>query len=163
MQLTGLINTFSKELKLLIGTFLIVLSVGFYSGLTFVGETSSFSSQGIQENYLGNEDDEEAVEMKFKKNEKHMLSIIHSHILSMGMIFLIVGLLVATTNISPLLRKFLMIEPLLSVLFTFGGIYLLWKGFLWMKYIVIISGTLMVFSYTLSVLIVFIQLFKKRH
>jgi len=41
------IHTWAKELKLLIGTFLVVLSIGFFSGLSFVGETSSFSSNGI--------------------------------------------------------------------------------------------------------------------
>ena len=99
MELNGLIYTLSKEIKLLIGTFLVVLSVGFYSGLTFIEETSSFSSKGIQENYIGNENDENATEMKFKKNEKHMLSIIHSHILSMGLIFFTLALIVFSSPV----------------------------------------------------------------
>lgn len=160
MQLNGLLFTLPKEIKLLIGTFLIVLSVGFYSGLTFVGETSTFSSQGIQENYLGNENDEAAVEMKFKKNEKHMLSIIHSHILSMSVIFFLLSLILSITKLKAGIKKFLMIEPLLSVLLTFGGIYFLWKGILWMKYIVMISGILMTASFTISILIIYCQLFR---
>ena len=67
MKLNGLIETFPKELKLLIATFIIVLSVGFYTGLLFVGETSSANPDGIEEQYLGNEDDVEARVMKFKK------------------------------------------------------------------------------------------------
>jgi len=156
------IHTWAKELKLLIGTFLVVLSIGFFSGLSFVGETSSFSSNGIQENYLGNEDVEDAEEMKFKKRERHMLSVIHSHILSMSMIFFLVALLVFHVDFNTGFKKFLMIEPLVSVLTTFGGIYFLWKGMLWMKYIVMISGMLMTLSYTLSILLVFWALFKKR-
>ncbi|MFW2347766.1 MAG: hypothetical protein ACN4EF_04315, partial [Wenyingzhuangia sp.] len=91
MQIQGLIYTLPKELKLLVTTFLVVLSVGFYSGITFVENTSGFSTQGVQENYLGNESDEDSEVLKFKKNEKHMLNIIHSHILSMGVIFFLLG------------------------------------------------------------------------
>jgi len=156
------INTWAKELKLLVGTFLVVLSIGFFSGISFVGETSNYSSNGIQENYLGNEDDEEAEVMKFEKTEREMLSIVHSHILSMSMIFFLVALLVFHVEFNTAFKKFLMIEPLVSVMTTFGGLYFLWKGMLWMKYIVMISGILMTLSYTLSILLVFWALFKKR-
>ena len=84
MQLNGLIQTLPKELKLLIGTFIIVLSIGFYTGLLFVGETSSTSPNGIEEQYLGNETDEDTMVMKFKKSEKEMLSLVHNHVLSMS-------------------------------------------------------------------------------
>ena len=89
MKLNGLIYTLPKELKLLIGTFIIVLSIGFYTGLLFVGETSSANPNGIEEQYLGNETDdgEEAIVMKFKKSEKEMLTLVHSHLLSMSIIF----------------------------------------------------------------------------
>lgn len=154
-------HTWAKELKLLIGTFIVVLSIGFFSGLSFVGETSNFSSNGIQENYLGNEDAEDAEVMLFKKSDKQMLSIVHSHILSMSMIFFIVALLVYTIDFNSAFKKFLMIEPLISVMTTFGGLYFLWKGILWMKYIVMVSGMLMTLSYTLSILLIFWSLLKK--
>jgi len=157
------INTWAKELKLLVGTFLVVLSIGFFSGISFVGETSSYSSNGIQENYLGNEEDETAEVMKFEKTEREMLSIVHSHILSMSMIFFLVALLVFHVEFNTGFKKFLMIEPLVSVMTTFGGLYFLWKGMLWMKYIVMISGILMTLSYTLSILLVFWALLKKRN
>jgi hypothetical protein len=158
---TNYIHTWAKELKLLVGTFIVVLSIGFYSGLSFVGETSSFSSNGIQENYLGNEDNEEAEEMKFKKTDRHMLSVVHSHILSMSMIFFLVAVLVFYVDFNSALKKFLMIEPLVSVVTTFGGIYFLWKGLLWMKYIVMISGLLMTLSYSFSIILIFWGLTKK--
>ncbi|MEN8764348.1 hypothetical protein [Wenyingzhuangia sp.] len=161
MQIQGLIYTLPKELKLLVTTFLVVLSVGFYSGITFVENTSGFSTQGVQENYLGNESDEDSEVLKFKKNEKHMLNIIHSHILSMGVIFFLLGGLLSLTKINTTVKKFLMIEPLLSVLVTFTGIYLLWTGVLWMKYIVMFSGILMTASFSASILIVMIQMYKK--
>ena len=162
MQINGLIQTLPKELKLLIAAFLVVLSIGFFTGLLFVGETSSANPNGIEEQYLGNEFDEAATVMKFKKGEKEMLTLVHNHILSMAIIFLLVGLILSTTKLNKKLKLFLMIEPFVSVILTFGGIYLLWKGMLWMKYIVMFSGTLMTLTYSLSVLIILIQLFSNK-
>ncbi len=162
MQLNGLIYTFPKEIKLLIGVFIIVLSIGFYTGLLFVNETSSMSSTGIEENYIGNENVEDAQVMKFKKSDREMLSIVHSHILSMSLIFFLMGLILSTTSLSRPLKLFLMIEPFISVVLTFGGIYILWKGILWMKYVVMFSGTLMTLSFTIAMLIILSQLFRSK-
>ncbi|MGB1308493.1 MAG: hypothetical protein ACPG6B_06260 [Oceanihabitans sp.] len=158
MQLNGLIYTFPKELKLLIAAFLVVLSIGFFTGLLFVGETSSVQPNGIEEQYLGNETDEDAMVMKFKKSEKEMLTLVHNHILSMSVIFFLVGMLLSTTKLKRKLKLFLLLEPFVSVILTFGGLYLLWCGVLWMKYIVIFSGTLMTFTFALAVLIILYQL-----
>lgn len=158
MQINGMIETLSKEIKLLIVAFLVVLSIGFYTGLSFVNETSSVNPHGIQEQYLGNEAEEDSAVMKFKKSDKEMLSIAHSHILSMSIIFFLVGLILSITKLNYKLKLFLMIEPFFSVILTFGGIYLLWTGTLWMKYVVIFSGTLMTLSFSASVLIILVQL-----
>ena len=55
-----------------------------------------------------------------------------------------------------------MIEPFVSVLLTFGGLYLLWTGMLWMKYVVAFSGVLMTLTFTVSVGIILVQLFTKK-
>lgn len=161
MQLNGLILTLPRELKLLIGAFIIVLSIGFYTGLLFVGETSSANPNGIEEQYLGNEADEDAEVMLFKKSDQEMLTLVHNHILSMSIIFFLVGILVAITKLNKKLKLFLMIEPFLSVVLTFGGLYLLWSGLLWMKYIVMISGILMTLTFTFSIFVILKQLFQK--
>ena len=157
MELNGLIYTFPKPIKALLITFVIVLSVGFFTGLLFVKDTSSVNPQGIEEQYLGNESDEQATVMKFKKTEKQMLNIVHSHILSMALIFFLLGLILSTTQLNFKLKMVLMVEPFLSVLFTFGGLYLLWKGITWMKYVVMISGTLMTLSYSVTIVIILKQ------
>ncbi|UII78375.1 hypothetical protein [Flagellimonas sp. CMM7] len=139
-----------------------ITSIGFISAIRFVGVTTNNTPVGIEENYLGNEDDLKAQELKFAKSEKQILNIVHSHILSMGMLFFILAFLVATTPVHGLLRKFLLYEPLLSVLLTFGGIYFLWKKVLWMKYVIMVSGMLMTTSYVLSVAIICFWLLKKQ-
>lgn len=162
MKLSGLIYSFPKEVKAFIFVFLVVLSVGYFTGLMFVEETSSLSSKGIEYNYLGNENDELATEMKFRKSEREMLTLVHGHVLSMALIFFIVGAILSTTDINTKLKSFLLVEPLISIILTFGGIYFLWNGVLWAKYLVMISGTLMSLSYALSVLIIIYQLFQRK-
>ena len=163
MQLNGLLFSFPKEIKLLIGAFIIILSIGFFTGLLFVSETSSANPNGIEEQYLGNESDEDAKIMKFKKSDQEMLTLVHNHILSMSIIFFLVGLILSMTKLNRKLKLLLMIEPFASVLLTFGGIYLLWKGMVWMTYIVMFSGALMTLTYTLSVVIILYQLFNNRN
>ncbi|HUH28426.1 hypothetical protein [Gelidibacter sp.] len=159
MQLNGLMFSFPKEIKLLIAAFIIILSVGFYTGLLFVGNTSAAQPNGIEEQYLGNENDENATVMKFKKSEQEMLTLVHNHILSMSIIFFLVGLILSTTQLNRKLKLFLIIEPFLSVILTFGGLYLLWSGQLWMKYIVMFSGILMALTFTCAIAIILTQLF----
>ena len=161
MKLHGLIHTFPKQVKIFIAAFVLVLSVGYITGLLFVRQTESMAPAGIEENYLGNEDIDTAAVMKFKKGDREMLTIVHTHILSMSFIFFFLGGLVAITSLPKQLKGFLMIEPFFSILLTFGGIYFMWKGMLWMKYVVMISGILMTLVFAFGVLAVLIQLTKQ--
>ena len=161
MQFHGLIHTFSKYIKLFIAAFVIVLSIGYGTGLLFVTTTNSNNVNGVEENYLGNEEDENAAIMKFKKSDREMLTILHTHILSMSFIFFFIGGLVALTSLPKKIKSFLMVEPFLSIILTFGGIYLMWNGILWMKYIVMISGILMTGVFAVSALSILFQLFKR--
>ncbi|RMA58042.1 hypothetical protein [Ulvibacter antarcticus] len=159
MQLHGLIHSFPKHIKFFIAAFVVVLSIGYISGLLFVGQTESTNPDGIEENYLGNEEVEDVKVMKFEKGEREMLTIIHTHILSMSFIFFLLGGLLAISSLPLKLKSFLMIEPFVSIILTFGGIYFLWKGVGWMKYVVMISGTLMTAVFVIGAGAVLIQLF----
>jgi hypothetical protein len=155
----GFIAELSSELRWLVGIYLLISSIGFYSGISFVDHTTEGKPSGIIENYNGNEDNLEAEVMKFKKSEHEMYNILHTHFISMSILFLILSFLVYGIKASKKLIRFLMIEPLLSVLFTFGGIFLLWKGLPEMVYIVIISGVLMTLSYSFAVFLIYYNLF----
>jgi len=50
--------------------------------------TTEGNPTGIQENSMGNEDDLEAKELKLSRSEKQILNIVHSHMLTMSMLFL---------------------------------------------------------------------------
>ncbi|MEM9141340.1 MAG: hypothetical protein AAGA86_00040 [Bacteroidota bacterium] len=162
MDFKGKIRELPTTIKIVLGIYLVVTGIGFLSALQFVGVTTGNSTQGIVENYLGNEEDMKAEVMKFPKTERQILNIVHAHMLSMAMLFLVLALLVALTPLHGFFRNLLLYEPLISVLFTFGGIFFLWKGVLWMKYVVWISGALMTFSFVGSTLVVLYFLISKR-
>ena len=161
MDYDGLLLKLPSSIKWFIGTFVLVLSIGYGTGLLFVSQTTAISSSGLVENYMGNEEDQEADIMKFKKGEREMLTIVHTHILSMSFIFFLLGILVWMAKLPQRLKIFLTMEPLVSVILTFGGIYLMWSGLLWMKYVVILSGFLMTSTFGISVIIVLYQLIQK--
>ncbi|MCH1538596.1 hypothetical protein N9V61_04205 [Flavobacteriaceae bacterium] len=149
-----------KPVKFFLVAFLVALSVGYFTGINFVRVTESSTPKGVVENYNGNEDVPEATTMKFKKGKREMLTIIHTHILSISFIFFLLGILVWGTDQSIWLKSFLTIEPFISVLTTFGGIYMLWLGYSFFSYVVIFSGILMTLSYILGVLVVMKDLLK---
>ena len=162
MQFKGVIQQFPKEIKYLIVAFLVTLSIGFYGGISFVRTTTDANPNGIEERYLGNEADENATKMKFKKSEGEIMTTVHSHILSLSVIFFIVSLLLSTTNVNQKIKLFLMIEPFFSLVFTFGGIYFLWKEIHWMKYLIMFSGMLMTLTYTASIFLILKELFQTK-
>ncbi len=163
MELHGLLQTFPKYVKLFIASFVVVLSIGYSTGLLFVRQTQSVSPDGIEQNYLGNEDIENVKVMKFEKGAREMLTIIHTHILSMSFIFFFLGGLLAMTSIPKRWKVFLMIEPFFSILITFGGIYFMWMGVIWLKYIVMLSGVLMTLAYFVSAGVVLYECFKNKN
>ncbi|QXP73954.1 hypothetical protein RRF68_02110 [Tenacibaculum sp. HL-MS23] len=162
MQIHGLIHQFPKEIKLLILAFICTLSIGFFGGISFVRDTTNSNPTGIEERYLGNEDVEEATTMKFKKSAGEIKTTVHNHILSLSVIFFLLAVIVSTTSINKKLKLFLMIEPFISIICTFGGIYLMWTGITWMKYIIMISGLLMTLSFGTAVLMIFSQIISKK-
>lgn len=163
MEFHGLIHTFPKEVKAVIVAFIVTLSIGFYGGMNFVKSTTSMSSSGIETHYNGNEDDEDAEIMKFKKSKGEILTVVHNHILSLSVIFFLLAFLVSITSINKKLKYFLMVEPFFSLVLTFGGIYLLWSGIIWFKYVIVFSGVLMTLSFIASTLsITYDILFSKK-
>ena len=161
MQVHGKIHSFPKEIKALLAVFLVILSIGFYTGLTFVNETTAANPDGIESHYNGNEADENATVMQFKKSKREILTLVHNHIISLSIIFFLLSLILSTTSINKKLKHFLMFEPFASVLLTFGGIYFLWLDIGWMKYVIMISGMLMTLSFMAATILILLQLFKK--
>ncbi len=155
------LSNLPKDIKLLISSFLIVLTIGFLSGTKFLFYSNTTTPVGIEEHYNGNEFSDDQEVMKFKKSEKEILNIVHAHILSMSLIFLAIGYFLTKTDISNPLKNFLIVEPFVSIVLTFGGIYMLWLEISWFTYVIMISGILLHICYFLAVFLIFKELYKK--
>ena len=163
MEIKNSLGSMPLQFRIFVICFVLVLNLGFFTGFNFVRVTSSLNSQGIEQNYLGNEGDEEAMEMHFKKSEQEILTLIHNHILSLSLIFFILGGLLYMTNVPSKLKSILLFEPFLSLVLTFGGIYVLWRGVIWFKYVIMLSGMAMVLSLTMmSALVIWCCIFPNK-
>lgn len=157
----GLLQQFPKSAKWVTALFVIMMSYGFLGGVRFVEHTTDIDPEGIEQNYLGNEEEEEIEVMKYEKTKTEMLTMFHTHVMSLSMVFFLTGILVLMTDAPSGLKKTLAIEPLLSIFFTFGGLYWMWKGILWLRYVVFLSGILMTLCYLTGVILILWNLVKK--
>ena len=147
-----------SAMKGMLAAFIVVMLFGYSASFILLSDTTQLKPQGIEENY--NEDNEAADgPLKFKKSKYEMMSSIHSHAFTLAILFLILGFMIYFTGLSPIMKKVLMIEPLLSIILTFGSILLLWQGFHNFKYLALISGILMHSSFVVMQLIVVRELY----
>ena len=142
-----------KSLRLSLSVFLLALAFGYFSGLDMLKHTTDFKAEGIQENVLGNEFDEQADELHFKMSERELHGIIHSHVITLSLLFVVLSLMVYFTTLPAFFKSVLMIEPTLSLIVTFGGLWMMWHGITWVKYVIMISGILMHLSIVCMVLV----------
>ncbi|MFY0652639.1 MAG: hypothetical protein JXQ96_11425 [Cyclobacteriaceae bacterium] len=149
------IHNFPNYVKRMIFFFTLSMTVGYFTGFNFIYHTTELKPKGIEQNYNGNEEDEDAEVMMFKKPEKEILTTIHTHILSFSLIFIAMGGILLSVPMNQKIKSFLLVEPFISTIVTFGGIWLLWKGMLWMKYFVMLSGILLTLTFVLMAFYIF--------
>jgi hypothetical protein len=126
------LRSLPASLRQLLVAFLLAAAAGFTLGVFFVDHTTEAAPAGIAERYRGSEamgiDIEELPadrEIQYGKSSSELLNITHTHILSLGMLFLLVGgIFVFASGIRPALKSFLIIEPFVSLVLTFGGMWL---------------------------------------
>ena len=149
-----LLRNLPKPIKLLIGSFMLALLFGYGASFMVLSNQTGMSPNGIEESYNGNEEDEEASVMKFKKSSFEILTTVHSHVFTLGAIFFITGFLTYFTSLGRKLKTFLMIEPILSLIVSFASIILMWRGLSAFKYLAYLSGALMHTTFLIAVVII---------
>jgi hypothetical protein len=105
----------------------------------FIAHNTGMQSGGISDHYHGNEE-----KLKFGKSTGEMLEIVHTHLLGMGVLFFAVAVLYALTDASPRWKALWATETLLSLLSTFGSLWLIAIGQPWAVWIIYPSSILMV-------------------
>jgi hypothetical protein len=144
-----------RSLKLFITAFLIVLTIGYMIGLFFVDHATSLSSQGVQQQFLGNESSEGEREFKYGKSANEMFIFMHNHIISLALVFFAVGgILYFTSVVSEKAKLFLLLEPLVAVLTTFWGITMVRYVSPLFSWLVLISGVSLFVCYIVMVLVI---------
>ncbi|MCC7430915.1 hypothetical protein IT568_08745 [bacterium] len=152
-----------KPLKNLLLTFICVLGTGVSVGLIFLGNTTNLSPNGTITRYNGTGQTQDEIQTEYPKPIQELLLTTHNHILGMSLFFFAIGLIFHfNTIVSGFWKSFLMIEPLISVVVTFGSIWLLRFVHPNFVYLTMISAILMYLCfYTMIFILIFELRFKK--
>jgi len=135
------LNQLSRSLKFLTVAYLIVLGIGVATGIIYVAATTSMTPSGTIEQYMGNDDEWEP---KQPKEFIDLVSQAHQHIVMFSFIFLSIGFIFNKNSIiKGRLKLFLMTEPFISIVVTFGGFFILRYLTPKFVYAIILSSTLM--------------------
>ena len=144
------LKSLDKNIKKIIIYYLITLGVGFSLGVLYVYLNSEFSYPGMIEQYLGNEEQEEmrwddpTYEYKTAKTLKDLVSHTHEHITMFSLIFVSLGFIFSfNSTIKGFWKSFLILEPFVSIILTFGGFFIIRYMSAQFSYIIMISSALM--------------------
>lgn len=136
----------TDHIKKLLLIYLFIVAIGVGVGIVYLFYQDQISPNGIIENYRGTEIQEDfEIPDKFEESMGSMLISTHNHILGLAPIILslcIIYYILKNGKVSP----FIMIEPFMSLLITFGSIWLVRYIHSSFVYLTILSGMLMYFS-----------------
>lgn len=138
-----------RELKKLLVMVLFTLLVGMSVGLYYITLTSGTTPEKVVEHYNGNEGkDVDEFGISYGKSVKELTLTVHNHILSFTLIFFVLGIIFyGVKNISPKLKQFLLIEPFISIIITFGSMYLIRFIHPHFIFLMILSSSIMYLSF----------------
>ena len=104
----------------------IVQLVGYTTSLVFVWHTTRLVPPGIESRYRGANPETAQGAMQFPKSFGEMLTITHTHLLSMAVIFLVTGIGVALCErVSERRKRWLIAEPFVALLVSFSAMWLM--------------------------------------
>jgi len=104
----------------------IVQLVGYTTSLLFVHHTTGLTPAGVASHYRGADSTASEAAMEFPKSYSEMLTITHTHLLSMAVIFVLSGLALALCERpSESWRRGLIVEPFVALLVSFSAMWLM--------------------------------------
>ncbi len=116
-----------RTLRHFLAAFIFLLMIATLTGLAFIYQTTQFSKSGVTERYNGSsidETDELSIPENYPKPLSELLLNTHNHLFAFAFIFLCIGFIFYFNSIiSGFWKYFLLVEPFLSVLLTFSGIW----------------------------------------
>lgn len=130
---------------------------------TFAADSTALSAMPAETTTTGSELAADAAdeEMKFEKSYAEMLNITHTHILAVAGFFALTAFLFALTERpSRRLKSFLIIEPFVAMLTSFGAMWLMRYLHPAFSYLLILSSTSMAICFYLMVWFALRELFR---
>ena len=104
----------------------VVQVVGYTTSLLFIHHTTGMTPLGVAEHYRGSDPAASDAAMQFPKTYAEMLTITHTHLLSMAAIFVFSGFALALCERpSELWRRRLIVEPFVALLVSFASMWLM--------------------------------------
>ena len=153
-----------QNIKYFLSAFLLLISLGVTLGLVYVYETTEMTSGGTEEHYTGSAlNDDIDIPEKYPKELESMLLTTHTHLISFSFIFFFLGLIFyMNSTITGGWKTFIIIEPFISVLITFGSIWgVRYSSLIYSNYI-ILFGILTYLSFYLMVAMSLYELLVKK-
>lgn len=141
-----------RALKYFLITIIFVLTIGVSTGLIYLFETTNYSPTGTVQRFSGSQmiegDNEFEIPEYYPKPISEMLITTHNHILGFSFIFFIIGIIFYFNSvIIGFWKTFLLVEPVISVLITFGSLWLIRYVDTNFVYLTIISSTVLYISF----------------
>ena len=150
------INSLDTNLKKLLTYYLFTIGIGFSLGVLYVYLNSEFSNTGMIEQYIGNNDEWEP---KLPKTLKDLISHTHEHITMFSIIFLSIGVIFSYNSvIKGFWKSFLILEPFISIIITFGGFFVIRYITTTFSYVIIFSSFLMYICFYIMLFICLYEL-----
>ncbi|BDQ02143.1 hypothetical protein [Ignavibacterium sp.] len=155
---------FPKQLKKMIAALLISLTFGVLIGLGFLYYTTSYSTKGAIERYNGSQvSDEFDIAENYPKPVSEIFITTHNHIIAFTLIFTVVcSIFYFSSLMNNGLKTFLMIEPFVSIIISFGSLWLMRFVNSNFVYLMAFSSTLIYLSFFVMVSLILIEIFFKR-
>ena len=154
-----------QKIKYFLVAFLVLMTIGVTVGLVYVWETTSMSPVGASEHYSGSAVSGDLdIPEKYPKSVEGMLLTTHTHVISFAMIFLVLGGIFSLNSlIKGSLKTFVIIEPFITVLGTFGSIWGMRYLSSVYSYLSIIFGVMTYFTFYFMVGVVLYDLILKKN
>ena len=153
-----------QHIKYFIIMFLITISAGIFTGLSYIYYTTNITADSISERYAGTAVKDHEIPENFPKSLDNMIQVTHEHVNSFAIISFVLGLIFYFNSIvKGNLKLFLMIEPFFSTIITFTSLWLIRYLNSSFTYIVIASSGLMYLCWFIMIgLCIYELLFKKK-
>jgi len=159
------LNQLSSNVRYFLLVFIVCLTIGVTVGLVYVWKTTSMSPAGASEHYSGSVVSGDLdIPEKYPKSVESMLLTTHTHVISFAMIFLVLGGIFSLNSlIKGSLKTFVIIEPFITVLGTFGSIWGMRYLSSVYSYLSIIFGVMTYFTFYFMVGVVLYDLILKKN